>query len=415
MDYLKPRKFDAQTKKQLDNVVKLATHNRSSFEKCEQIMNDITKGLANRSDLKNALEIQEDNQVDEMVNSFGKVCSYNNVKNHLRQTNPVLGGQLDEWMRSKNYVVSDTSDIRIADYSTEYDVLYTKETQFLNTLPAAVPAVASDITVKWFTYDDYTGLSGLFFAPDKGPDVSSRKRASLTNTMSFIGCGDYVGLIAEDINRNQGFTPNMDMALTSTYNLLRKNKNQFLLNSTENTTGPIYQHKGLLQFITTNVVTTITDFTDTNMAVSVLKPTVKYGPQPYIMAVGSERQAQKFDDIIKARVPGRGVADLLFNNVRTTYQGIGVDIAAVYYTRRGSVIPVIILDDLPANTALLYNPFLLRQRYLKLSSFGSGAGPYVLMSVESNGFAKVLQVFETYTLEVHNEEKMVKCTGVIGD
>jgi hypothetical protein len=254
--------------------------------------------------------------------------------------------------------------------------------------------------------------SSLFFA-DNGPNAGLRKRASDSNTITFIGDSFDVGLIASDIDRNMGYLAPLDEAILDSYNFLQLEKSHFMLNGVEDYAGVNpYQSAGLLAKLTTNVYSTGGDLSDTIMQTKIINPIVrKYGTRRWVFATKSVRQIEILDTIRKSRTTNRPIADLQFGNLG----GTPVPVATEYITKSGLVIPVIEMNlELPAGTAVLYDPTLIKEKYLQLGSFGAGPGPYLIMEVK-DGFAKVYYMFETFCPEIQGEERMCKCTGLTDD
>lgn len=400
-------------------MVAKAFKNKDTFRQMEVLVDNYEQGKINDDELfskigiKNASEEQKTNILKKFQSCQSLTRVINNIeKGERNQVNTSLLKLFNNTLKDKNYSVSDTSDIRVVDVSHTYTDITPKYTPFYNTLPMETSRISSDFRFKWWVRDNYTALDNAFFDPDTGPNISNKNRTAKYNTIAFIGDGELSGIIAEDITKNMGYPSNMDVALNSSITYLRKVQNKFMLSNTEDYNSSILKNNGALEMITTNVVTSITDFNQTNLDDDVVKLVFnKYGAQDFVLAVKTIRQANIIDTLRNSRTGARGVADLQFENLTKEFAEFNVPVVTVFESFYAGKIPVIVIDDLPATNALLYVPSSIQPVTLNLPSFGTN-GPFVLMSMLDNGWAEVMQVFKTFSVEIANEKLNVKITGL---
>jgi len=410
-------KLDKELRNELSNALKIGCK-QENFDKIEQINLDVLKGKAHLKDLK-SLEMfkdLDDKNLEAAASASKRVRSLRSVVEEV--TKDAKGELTQEFLiekmtGSKTYNWNSIADIRIIDLSTAYDYVDSTETPFLNTVGDAIGVSANDVEFKYYELSSNNALEACYFDPSGSPNVVDSQRTPRTNTMSFIGTGQQVTLIAEAINSNQGFTSQMEEALKRGYNDLRKCKDMGLLNNTESKVSP-FRNGGLVSRTTTNVWNVGGNFTDLGIDTNLVKPIVDlYGPQNFMLAVPNRTQISVIDTFRSTRAPGRQVTDLEFGMMRAAMNGKQIPMGTVYNSMlNGFPIPVFYLRTLPTGTAMLYSPDNVKQRYLQLGTFGSGPGPYVLMSLQGNGFAKIMQMFETFSLENHGEKKCAKATNL---
>ena len=400
---------------------------RQDLEDVQDILYDIREGKKSRQDFVDRLKaggvkeekLENDDQVDQQIEKFSSVQTLKHVVNSLRKGKGKLTNEAanvaEQYLASmiKGFAVADTADIRVVDMSRVVEMVYPTETPFANMIDIEGSSAASDLSVKYFEYQDNTAKK-KFFDPDKGPNTGSRKLAYKTNTIGFYGTGDSTGRIAEEISRNQGFGSPIDRAITASIQDIRNHEDVAFLSNTEVPAGPIFENKGLIEHFVTNNTNIGGNFTAANLNSTYAKVVNKFGPQDLALLVRTQTQIEKIDDLRKVRFPGiYGTvnwpsATLTSNLLKER----NIPVGTWFKMANGQEIPVIMLPTLPTTKAMFFNPANVTVRHLALPSFGTGAGPFMLVSMIDNSLTKIMQIFKSGTIEVRGERKMILCTGV---
>jgi hypothetical protein len=362
-------------------------------------------------------ELISDEKVKATMKALASIDSVANIINNMRdervgdKTISVFKEFIGQSV-NKDFNIGSTAQIRIIDVSHAFVSITTDQTPFLDTLPGLAPVMCQDLRTKWFEDNYPASTKDAFFNPNRGPKDSDAVQAEKTNTIGFFGSANRIGNVAESLRLNMGYQPEAEMAVIRKYNYLRRVRDEATLDCTENAVGPIYTPAGVIQQMT-NLVVGHADITEAVFNDNILLPiTSKYGRSPYVLATSSGAQITKIDDILKTKAPGRNQTELYTGPIQGR---IGtVPFSTFFIARSGQIIPVIYLEGCAAlaNAALLYIPGGIQPVSMNLPTFGGGVGPFAIVSIDSDGWATLHQVFDTMSTQVRDQIKMALISGL---
>jgi hypothetical protein len=403
-----------------DVAKSVSVNKKEDFLKLEKMHKDYVSGKIKKDELMQHLHFEKPEQADSLLQAMSRVQTLERVRDSLEDSK--ARDRFDKQMEGllgKNYTVGSTSDIRVVDASILTEDAWEFNTPFKNSIADQRVESTDGIRISYPKYDSdaTTNPENYLINPNKGPDVQGIDRTLIYNTVSFFGSGAMEGRIAADITQNLGYENYLEINMRQKIDVLNKVESRLLLNGTENSSGPVFQNNGVLNLVTTNTDALGGDFTDSYIDTTLIKNTyAKYNTLDYILGVGSHRQLSILDTIRKTRTGIRSISDLTFGDLIPGKDNkTRVPVSTEYISLFGITIPVIYLPELPSGSALLYPRNSVIPVSMYLPSFGDSVGPFILISMTDNGWAKIMQMFKTTSVKVINENKFFKVTTVTGD